>query len=90
MHVNSAEGSRLCQLISPVLSDICQHQGSCIQGVYCLPRGFGCSLGTTSQKLTQIMESTWEKGCVPGRWKYILQLQGPSAVLAFLVWGQKV
>lgn len=73
-----------------VICNISQQQGSCIQSVYCLPTGFGCSLGAASQKLTQVMESALGKGSVPGHWKYTLQLQGPSAVLAFLAWGQKV
>lgn len=79
------------QLISSMLSatPISSKEG-CIQGMYCLPTEFGCSQGTTSQKLTQVMESALGKGSVPDHWKYILQLQGPSAVLAFLAWGQKV
>lgn len=75
------------QLISPTLSATSVRSK---EAAYCLPSGFGCSLGTTSQKLTQVMESAWGKGSVPGHWKYTLQLQGPSAVLAFLAWGQKV
>lgn len=59
-------------------------------GAHCLPMAFGKSWGTNSQKLTQVMESTWGKGSVPVRWKYTLQLQETSGVLGFLASGGKV